>query len=180
MRSKLLPLALVASLLSALLLPSDAAAAKVKVGSPSPQISLTTLTGQTVTSADLKGKVVLLDFWATWCKPCVMAIPELKALNEEMKGEPFVMISLSADQKKATLEKFVEKNGMTWPQHWDRKMEVIASTFGISTFPTYIVLDAEGKVVLHQDGWGPKVTDQKVRAAVRKALDQAKASRQAK
>lgn len=180
MRSRIVPLAL-AAFLGALLLPhGPAAAAKVKVGSPAPEISLTTLSGQTLTSADLKGKVVLLDFWATWCKPCVMAVPELKALNEEMKGEPFVMISLSADQKKATLEKFVEKNGMTWPQHWDRKMEVIARTFGISTFPTYIVLDAEGKVVLHQDGWGPKVTDKQVRAAVRKALDQAKAGQQAR
>lgn len=180
MRSKIALLALVASLLAALLLPGDAAAAKVKVGSPAPQLSLTTLTGQALSSADLKGKVVLLDFWATWCKPCVMAVPELKALNEEMKGEPFVMISFSADQKQATVEKFVEKNGMTWPQHWDRKMEVIYRTFGISTFPTYIVLDAEGEVVLYQDGWAPKRTDRMVRAAIRKALDRAKASQAAR
>ncbi|HEX2223846.1 MAG TPA: TlpA disulfide reductase family protein [Thermoanaerobaculia bacterium] len=176
MRSKLFSLVLVASLLGALLLPDGATAAKAKVGSLAPTFSLTTLAGEKLTSADLEGKVVLLDFWATWCKPCVMAIPELKALNEEMKGKPFVMISFSADQKQATLEQFVKENGMTWPQHWDEKGEIISRTFGISTFPTYIVVDSEGKVVLHEDGWGPDTTDKKVRAAIDKALLKARPS----
>ncbi|HSN86710.1 MAG TPA: TlpA disulfide reductase family protein, partial [Thermoanaerobaculia bacterium] len=160
MRSKLFPLALVASLLSAFLLPDGAAAAKAQVGSPAPQVSLATLDGTTLTNADLKGKVVLLDFWATWCKPCVMALPELKALSEEMAGEPFVLVSLSADKNKSMLEKFVKKHGMTWPQFWDPKMEVTYRTFGVDSFPTYIVLDAEGDVVLRHRGWAPKRTDQ--------------------
>lgn len=182
MRSMPLSSIFTAALLAcaALFLPGSPAAAQVQVGSPAPQVSLTTLSGETFTSADLKGKVVLLDFWATWCKPCVMAVPELKALSQEMAGEPFVLVSLSSDRKKATLEKFVQKNGMTWPQYWDPKMEVIYQAFGVDTFPSYIVLDAEGKVVLRQRGWAPKRTDQMVRAAIQKALKEARQSPKAK
>lgn len=178
--SKIVLFVLAALLLGPALLFSAPPGANAQVGSPAPQISLTTLSGKTLTNADLKGKVVLLDFWATWCKPCVMAIPELKALSEEMAGEPFVLVSLSADKKKSTLEKFAKKNGMTWPQFWDAKMEVIYRTFGVDTFPTYIVLDAEGKVVLRQRGWAQKRTDQMVRAAIQKALQEAKENQKAK
>jgi thiol-disulfide isomerase/thioredoxin len=180
MASKTALSALAALLLGPALLLAAPPGANAQVGSTAPQVSLATLDGKTLTNADLKGKVVLLDFWATWCKPCVMAIPELKALSEEMAGEPFVLVSLSADRKKSTLEKFATKNGMTWPQFWDPKMEVIYRTFGVDSFPTYIVLDAEGKVVLRHRGWAEKRTDQMVRAAIQKALREAKESQRAK
>ena len=70
----------------------------MKIGDPTPAFNLQTLDGKTVDIASYKGKVVLLDFWATWCGPCRKALPELKNLLEKNTGKPLVVISVSADE----------------------------------------------------------------------------------
>ena len=111
-----------------------------------PDFSFTTSEGEFVSLDELHGKVVLLDFWGTWCPPCVASLPGLRDLNKKYgKDGSFVMISVSSDGDEEKWKTFVAKEKMVWPQYLDRdrKMQRI---FGIRAFPTYILLDAEGVI----------------------------------
>lgn len=117
-----------------------------------PEFSFAGLDGAAVRLQDLRGKVVLLDFWATWCGPCVQALPELKSLVQKKSGEKFALVSVSTDQDRAALEKFVEKNAMSWKQCWDDTGKMSQSLFGVTAFPSYLLLDPEGAVLYSSVG----------------------------
>ncbi|MGZ8848302.1 MAG: redoxin domain-containing protein [Pyrinomonadaceae bacterium] len=109
-----------------------------------PEFSLTTADGEYVSSEDLLGKVVVLDFWATWCPPCVDSVPALRDLNKRFAKEPlFKMISVSADSDEGKWRGFIEKNQLVWTQYIDRDHHV-ARAFDVHAYPTYILIDAEG------------------------------------
>ena len=109
-----------------------------------PDFSLTTAEGEYVSSDELRGKVVVLDFWATWCGPCVDSVPALRDLQKRFSKEPlFKMISVSADADEGKWRGFIEKNQMAWTQYIDRDRH-IQRAFGVRAYPTYIVIDAEG------------------------------------
>jgi peroxiredoxin len=112
-----------------------------------PDFSLTTADGEYISLDDLRGKVVLLDFWGTWCPPCVASVPALRDLQKRFSKEPqFKMISVSVnDPDEAKWRGFIEKNQMVWTQYNDRDHH-IARIFDVRAFPTYILLDAEGIV----------------------------------
>ena len=112
-----------------------------------PDFSLTTADGEYLSLDDLRGKVVLLDFWGTWCPPCVASVPGLRDLQKRFSKEPqFKMISVSVnDPDEAKWRGFIEKNQMIWTQYNDRDHHV-ARIFDVRAFPTYILLDAEGIV----------------------------------
>lgn len=74
------------------------AGAGLDVGSPAPEFRLTDLSGRSVSLADYKGKVVLLDFWATWCSSCEAEVPELKAVDARFKGKDFALLAASVDE----------------------------------------------------------------------------------
>ena len=122
----------------------------------SPNFQIETTDGEIIKSADLRGKVVLLDFWATWCGPCRDALPHLKKLSKRATDEPLVVIGVSTDENQSLLEKFVDENGMTWAQHWDPKGKLAGQTFRIDGLPTYVVIDHEGFIVHRSLGWSPK------------------------
>jgi peroxiredoxin/Tfp pilus assembly protein PilF len=112
----------------------------------SPDFSITTSDGEYVTVDDLRGKVVLLDFWGTWCPPCVASVPALRDLQKRFAKEPlFKMISVSNDSDEPKWRAFIEKNQMVWTQYLDRDHHVVRM-FEVHAFPTYILLDAEGIV----------------------------------
>lgn len=151
-----------------LLLPAIAAFADG--GEAAPPFSLQTLDGKTVTRDSLKGKVVLLDFWATWCGPCLKALPELKDLRQKNAGQPLVIVSVSVDEDKKTVQDFASKNGMDWLQAWDGQMKAV-SAFRVSSFPSYVILDSEGHIAYRQQGWAPGRSAEALGAAVTKALE---------
>jgi thiol-disulfide isomerase/thioredoxin len=105
--------------------------------------------GQEISLESLKGKVVILDFWATWCPPCREAIPDLKELVKKYGERKFVLLSVSDDEDEAAWRKFLERHAMTWPQCRDQDL---IQLFGVEAFPTYIVLDGEGVVRLATHG----------------------------
>ncbi len=122
-------------------------------GKPLPKVSLNNINGKTWTNADLKGKVVLLDVFATWCGPCRETIPELKTLYNEYhsKGLEIAAVSLDDSEAKGGLKKlreFVQKNKMPWPQYhqgdaFDGKF---SSEWGVMSIPTTFLIDKQGNL----------------------------------
>jgi peroxiredoxin len=111
-----------------------------------PDFSFTSSEGEYISLDDLHGKVVVLDFWGTWCPPCVESVPDLRNLQKRYSKEPsFVLISISSDHDEEAWRDFTAKNKMVWPQYLDKDHH-IQRAFGVHAFPTYIVIDHEGIV----------------------------------
>lgn len=114
-----------------------------------PDFSFTSLDGEHIALEDLKGKVILLDFWGTWCPPCVESIPELRNLHKKYSKEPsFVLIGISSDSEDEVWRDFTAKNKMLWTQYRDKDRK-IQRAFGVRAFPTYVIIDHEG-IVQHR------------------------------
>ena len=137
-----------------------------------PDLELVTLAGDYLTTDDLRGRVVLFDFWGTWCPPCRAAVPELKRLHARMKKAPFALISVSNDSDEPTLRQFIAENGMEWPQVWDKDRQILGK-LEIQRFPTYLLVDHEGEVVYSASGWGPSV-EREIEARIGSAVRVAK------
>jgi peroxiredoxin len=117
-----------------------------------PDFAITTADGEYIALEDLRGKVVVLDFWGTWCPPCVESVPSLRNLHKRYSKEPsFAMIGISSDSEEATWRAFTSKEKMVWPQYWDRDRRV-QRAFDVRAFPTYIVIDHEGIVRFRSSG----------------------------
>ena len=105
--------------------------------------------GTEVDIAKMRGKVVLVDFWATWCPPCRQEVPNVLSTYNKYHAKGFEIIGISLDQKKDALSKFTMENGMTWPQYCDGKgwENAISSGFGIQEIPTMWLVNKKGLVV---------------------------------
>lgn len=143
--------------------------AGLEVGDLAPRFTVKTLEGAPLSSESLKGKVVLLDFWATWCAPCRRAMPALEEIRKKNAGKPFVLVGVSADFERKTLEEFLKKQGIPGPQVWTGMRGELTRMFRVSTFPTYILLDGEGRIVYRARGWNSSIA-RALDVAVEKAL----------
>jgi thiol-disulfide isomerase/thioredoxin len=94
---------------------------------------------------EFRGKVVLLDFWASWCGPCRNALPNLKRLQAVYGSADFVVISISEDDDESAWRAFVGSHNMTWPQRFDSDGS-IQSQFGVNALPTYVLIGRDGTV----------------------------------
>jgi thiol-disulfide isomerase/thioredoxin len=110
-----------------------------------PAFTVTTLSGEQVSLDGLAGKVVLIDFWATWCGPCREALPHMKEIAQKFSGEPLVVMSISLDNNEAAWKSFVAKNGMTWLQYRDGGFTgPISRLFAVEAIPHTFTIDADG------------------------------------
>lgn len=116
--------------------------------SPAPEVSLVSLSnGTPLKLADLRGKVVLLNFWATWCPPCREEIPSMMKLNSAMAGKPFQMVAVSIDEGgKPAIESFFKESGMTLPTYLDAS-GAAAKSYGITGVPESFIIDKQGVLV---------------------------------
>jgi peroxiredoxin len=133
-----------------------------------PDFTLASLDGKTFTLSKLKGKVVLIDFWATWCPPCVDAVPHLESLNRELAAKGLVVLGID-DEVAGRIEWFRSKNGVTYPTLLDPDRKV-HNLFGVDSngqgIPMSVVFDREGRYV----GRVPYPHDEKnFRAVLKKA-----------
>ncbi len=117
-------------------------------GKPAPEVSFTAVDGAKVDVSTLKGKVVLLDFWATWCPPCIAKLPELRAIYDRWHGKGLEVIGISLDSDRGALEKFIAKEKMSWPQYFDGKGpdNPLARDFGVQSIPSVWIIDQQGRV----------------------------------
>lgn len=124
------------------------AGATATENSPAPDISVESLTnGSTVKLSDLKGQVVLLNFWATWCPPCRKEIPSMMKLNSLMAGKPFQMIAVSIDEGgKPAIESFFKESGFSLPAYIDES-GASAKWYGITGVPESFIIDKNGVIV---------------------------------
>jgi TonB family protein len=119
-----------------------------------PTFSITTLSREFLELNDLRGKVVVLDFWGTWCPPRVQAVPWLRDIQKKRAADPFVLIGVNSDSDERVVRDFVTKNQMEWPEYWDRDRK-FQQTWEVRAWPTYIVIDDEGIVRLRTTGNNP-------------------------
>ena len=128
----------------------------VKVGDKAPAFEVQMFDGSTVKLADLKGKVVLLNFWATWCPPCRAELATVeKGLIEKFKGQEFVFLPVSRGEKKEAVAAFREKMGYTFPMGLDSDSRVYKE-YASQYIPRNFLIDKEGKIVKIGIGYTPE------------------------
>ncbi len=116
------------------------------------ELKFTALDGREVDLAKMRGKVVLVDFWATWCGPCVQAVPDVVAAFKKYHDKGFEIVGISLDKEKEPLEKFTKAKDMTWPQYFDGKFwqNDIARRYGIDSIPAMWLVGTDGKIASFQ------------------------------
>ncbi|MEJ2720635.1 MAG: redoxin domain-containing protein [bacterium] len=106
------------------------------------------LNGKKISLEEYKGKVVLLDFWATWCAPCRAEMPNVVKIYNKFNEKGFEIIGISLDNNKSALEKYLKSNKMTWPQYFDGKgwQNDVAQKYRVRQIPTTFLIDRQGVI----------------------------------
>ncbi|MBL4675605.1 MAG: TlpA family protein disulfide reductase [Mucilaginibacter sp.] len=118
---------------------------------PAPRFTLKTINAQPVDIAKLKGKHILLDFWATWCPPCMAQIPILKKVKTSVSADKLQIIGVSADNDPKALNRVVGENDMNWLHIFDSNRD-ISELYQIEVFPSLVLIDREGKIIYRSAG----------------------------
>jgi peroxiredoxin len=126
-------------------------AANVERGATAPGFTLKDLAGKSVSLAQYRGKIVVLNFWASWCPPCREEFPSLERLNEVFAGKDFVMLGVNADTDKANLEDFLGKHLHTFTILPDPDAKV-QDLYGVDKFPETFIIGRDGKILEHVIG----------------------------
>jgi cytochrome c biogenesis protein CcmG/thiol:disulfide interchange protein DsbE len=128
------------------MMPKDTAPCKGKIGCPAPELVLKDLNGATVNLADLKGKVVLVDFWATWCQPCTVMIPWFIEFQKRYGPQGFVVVGVAMDDEGISVVKpFAEQVRMNYQVVLGNE-ETSDKWGGIFGLPTSFIIDREGRI----------------------------------
>ena len=126
-----------------------------KAGDSLPDLKTFGLTG--AFPADLKGKVVLVDFWASWCAPCKASFPVMDELQKKYGTNGFVVVAISVDEKKAAMGKYLSKNPVAFVTLHDSAQKLVAAA-DVATMPTSFLVDRTGKIRFVHTGFEPDKT----------------------
>ncbi|MGH1366116.1 MAG: redoxin domain-containing protein [Calditrichia bacterium] len=137
-----------------------------KLPRPAPDFAIETLDGATVSLKDFKNKLVLLDFWATWCKPCLEIMPELQQLQDTYSDKGFSVAGISIDEDKDSIKKikkFIKKLKVSYPIFYDAKQKPAWNMFNVKAIPALFLINGNGQVVAQ---WTGKVDHKIIEAKV--------------
>ena len=118
------------------------------VGKQAIDFNVKDLDGNDLSLEQYRGNVILLDFWAVWCAPCIAEMPNVKQVYDKYKDQNFQIIGISLDQSRDTLAGYLEKEGITWPQVFDGNgwKNQVAQMYGINAIPHMYLIDGEGVI----------------------------------
>jgi peroxiredoxin len=135
---------LVSSIISG---PPGGVVKSVAVGDVAPDFQLEDTKGNKVSLSDLRGKVVMVNLWATWCPPCIEEMPSMERLHEVMAGDDFVMLAINTEQNGRTVVPgFLKKTPYTFPILYDDK-GIVQKLYGVYKFPESFIVGKDGKVI---------------------------------
>ena len=117
---------------------------KFTAGTPAPNFTVQSLDGRAISLQDMRGKTVIVNFWATWCAPCRSEMPDMEQLSRE-RGDELVVLAVNVQEAKEPVRRFVEQYGLTFPIGFDTAGEV-TQAFGVQSLPTTFFIDREGRV----------------------------------
>jgi thiol-disulfide isomerase/thioredoxin len=132
-----------------------------------PPFTVVALDGSKFNLDEMGGRVVLIDFWATWCGPCNEELPHMKKIAREFAGQPLVIISVSWDSDEAKWKDFIDKHEMTWVQYRDSDHE-LSRRFAVNSIPHYFTIDSDGVLTAEMMGSGSNV-EGKLKKLIEKA-----------
>ncbi len=122
----------------------------ISPGEPPPQFTLSDLTGKQVSLSEFQGKLVLINFWASWCGPCLSEMPALQRLYSRLKDEGFVILAIGVDDDAESLRKFTEKYGLTFPVLFDEGSK-IKRLYGLTGVPESFFVGRDGRLIMVPD-----------------------------
>lgn len=140
------------SIMIAALMFSVVSMAEVKVGDTFPSFRIPTLDGKVLDTAQLKGRVLYVDFWASWCTTCRQSFPELSELNDELKSKGVFFLGVNTDEDVRLATRFLEQTPVTFLNVSDRTQQVV-SFFQPKGFPSAYIVDKSGKVHTIKEGY---------------------------
>ncbi len=143
----------------------DPIAKKLVVGQPVPELEAVDLDGKKFKLSDCKGKVVVVQFWASWCPHCREIYPFLKSYPKKMKGKPVVFLGVNADADQATAKKVIKDNGFTFPNVFDGRGGSLLRDWGVYGIPMSFTIDTKG--VLRYQNLAEKSQEQVVDALLK-------------
>lgn len=145
-------------------------------GQPAPEVQLELLNGERKALSDYRGKVVVLDFWATWCAPCQFTMPKLEEFYQRHKDKDVEVIGVAVDIADPNqVRDFVSSRGVTYPIAMDHRSEA-KSAYQVTSLPTLLVIDRNGVIAWRMEGYDPQNTEKEMEAVVQRALAEASAS----
>lgn len=157
----------VASFVAVLVLASPPAArgAAAEVGDKA-VLSFTAVDGTRVSLEKLKGRIVVIDFWASWCPPCMAFAEEMVAMNKQYRPKGLQIVGISLDEDKAVMQKVAKEKGFAWPHHFDGKKwdTPLVDQFGVHALPFTLVVGPDGTIL-----WKGRAGDE-LKKAVEKAF----------
>jgi len=141
------------SIIAIILIVSPLIAHAGTIGTKGPEFKLADIVGKEVSLEQLKGKVIFLDFWATWCAPCRDELPELEALFKKYQGQGLIVIGVNVDATAAIIAKFLDKKHITFPMLIDAKGEA-GDAYRVTGLPTAFLINRDGFIRYRHGGYG--------------------------
>lgn len=141
-----------------------------KVGETLPDHVFVDLDGRTLKLTQLRGKVVVVHFWATWCPPCRRELPGMERLAQQLDGDKYAILAVSVDEEAAAVRQFKQRFGIRFADHIDQEMVLAKGAFGVTAYPETFLIGRDGKLLRHMRGeheWDSPAMMQVLEAAYR-------------
>ena len=144
----------------------------VNIGQQAPDFSIKDQSGHEIKLSDYRGKLVFLNFWATWCAPCIEEMPAMETLNQTFKDRKFQMLAISVDNDWKAVNQFYKEYNLTLPAVLDPGRQV-SNLFKVYKFPETFLIDANGYVIKHT--WAERWADPRVMSNIDSLIRQQEA-----